>query len=137
MIQEKAEEISVVQARWKARLKRLEDCFAQCSFLLFLGLSNPGNRELRREDYRIPGCQTAIWQKVNWENGRISIRYDSDSVLVLGVLSIFQELYEEREIREIRENPPEFLEEISEEVIYREIRENGLRRYYENLFRAS
>ena len=44
---------------------------------------------------------------------------------------------EEREIREIRENPPEFLEEISEEVIYREIRENGLRRYYENLFRAS
>lgn len=136
MIQEKAEEIADVQARWKERLKRLEDGCAQCSFLLSLGLNSSGDLKLRREKFRIPGCQTGIWQKVNCENGQVRIQYDSDSVLVLGVLSIFQELYEGRDIIEIGENPPEFLEEISEEVIYQEIRENGLCRYYENLLRA-
>ena len=49
------------------------------------------------------------------------------------MLHIFEDLYQDREIEEIRKNPPDFTEAVSDEVIYPEIKHNGLLKCYEKI----
>ena len=99
-------------------------------YLIGLGIGRLDEQEIRRDQYRIEGCKTGIWTEVLKENGLIYFRADSDSVLVKGILHIYKDLYDGKKETEIRENPPEFLKCISDDVIYPEIKENGLFKCY-------
>ena len=106
------------------------DPFSQGEYLIGLGIGRLDEQEIRRDQYRIEGCKTGIWTEVLKENGLIYFRADSDSVLVKGILHIYKDLYDGKKETEIWEKPPEFLKCISEEVIYPEIKENGLFKCY-------
>lgn len=111
----------------------LYDPFSQGEYLIELGIGSPDEQEIRRDRYRIEGCKTGIWMEVFKEDNLIHFRADSDSVLVKGVLHIYKDLYEGKRETEIQENPPEFLKCISDDVIYPEIRENGLFKCYRKM----
>lgn len=112
------------------RFDLLGDSFSQCDYLMTLGMSKPSVPEIRTNQYRIGGCKTAIWIRTGHSDHTVPFKTDSDSLLVKGVLSLFDELYAGASAEEIRECPPLFLDHISEDVIYREIKTNGLQKCY-------
>ena len=73
---------------------RDRDPGAQCEYLLMLGMEKPLLDSLRVDRYRIGGCRTAIWLRAEDRDGRVHFYSDSDSLLVRGVLSILEELYQ-------------------------------------------
>lgn len=115
------------------RLAVLEDPLSQCDYLMMEGMKRKSVPDLRQDCYRIGGCRTAIWIEARLVAGKAIFRMESDSLLVKGVFSLFDELYQKRPVKEIRENTPSFLDIISDEVIYPEIKENGLKKCYEKL----
>ena len=117
------------------RLRALGDPMAQYDYLLTLGMERPAHNEIMTDTYRIAGCKTAIWIRVSesTEEGKRYFEAESDSLLVRGVLALFEEVYQGVSRREAAECPPVFLSEISEDVIYEDIRKNGLQRCYERI----
>ena len=112
------------------RFDLLGDSFSQCDYLMTLGMSKPSVPQIRIDQYRIGGCKTAIWIRIGRSDQTVLFETDSDSLLVKGVLSLFDELYAGATAEEICKCPPLFLEHISEDVIYREIKTNGLQKCY-------
>lgn len=112
------------------RFDLLGDSFSQCDYLMTLGMSKPSIPQIRTDQYRIGGCKTAIWIRIGRSDQTVLFETDSDSLLVKGVLSLFDELYAGAAAEEICKCPPLFIEHISEDVIYREIKTNGLQKCY-------
>ena len=112
------------------RFDLLGDSFSQCDYLMTLGMSKPSIPQIRTDQYRIGGCKTAIWIRIGRSDQTVLFETDSDSLLVKGVLSLFDELDAGATAEEICKCPPLFLEHISEDVIYREIKTNGLQKCY-------
>lgn len=126
-------ESAQINQRYAEIFRQLADPASQCDCLLGLGIEKPEAEEIRQERFKIPGCKTAIWLK-QWEReGRVGLLGESDSLLVRGVLAVFEEMYGNRSREEIRLCPPGFLDFVSEQVIYPEIRENGLAECYKRL----
>lgn len=121
------------EKRYIGELKLLDDAGSQCEYLMFLGMQQHGDERLRQKQYRIEGCKTAIWMKAWCDAGRVHFAADSDSLLVKGVLAIMRDLYEEESPGLVQEHPPEFLEAISADVIYPEVRRNGIAGCYQRL----
>ena len=106
-------------------LKGLDE-LGQFDYLLDLGVAMGRDEEIENCENRIRGCKTAIWLKTD----NSTIRSSSDSLVVLGLLSILKQMYEKRTTAEIRLNPIRFLDVVSEHVVYPEIMENGIRKLY-------
>lgn len=112
------------------RLDLLGDPISQCDYLMMEGISRDTLSEIRKDEFRVGGCKTAIWVRTALIGNRVRFEADSDSLLVRGVLSLFDELYADAPVTEACKCPPLFTEHISEEVIYRDIKDNGLRKCY-------
>ena len=125
-------EMDMFQAEAKHidNLIQLQDPGSQCEYLLMLGMEKLPLDSLRGDRYRIGGCRTAIWVRAEKQDGRVHFSSDSDSLLVRGVLSILEELYQGRTPEAIKSHPMKFLDYISDDVIYPEIKENGLSKCY-------
>lgn len=64
---------------------------------------------------------------------KLILTADSDSLLVRGVLVMLCEVYNGQRVRDIKVHPPGFVDYISDEVIYPEIKQNGLLKCYQRL----
>ena len=130
-------EMDMFQAEAKHidNLIQLQDPGSQCEYLLMLGMEKLPFDSLRVDRYRIGGCRTAIWLRAEDRDGMLHFYSDSDSLLVRGVLSILEELYQARTPEIIKSHPMRFLDYISDDVIYPEIKENGLSKCYQILAR--
>lgn len=126
-------DIAEVEKVYVNRLIQLEDPGSQCDYLMMLGFEIPSEENLREDVNRIGGCKTAIWLKAGQKDGRVAFTGDSDSLLVRGILMILSEMYNGRMTDEVRGHPPGFLDYVSEEVIYPEIKHNGILKCYQRL----
>ena len=120
------ESIRDVEDKYIRRLSEMKDPLEQFDYLMSLGMKMGRLPSVETDEYRIPGCRTAIWVRRDGKR----IEASSDSVLVLGVLWILREMYDGRTGDEVAANPMRFLECISEYVVYPEIRKNGIAKYY-------
>lgn len=107
------------------RLREMDE-LAQFDYLVDLGVAFGRNSEIEKNENRIKGCKTAIW--LNMDGRKISV--SSDSLVVSGLLSILTEMYDGEQEETIRANPIKFLDIISNQVVYPEIRENGIKKLF-------
>lgn len=121
------------QKLYKKNFQILDDAASQSEYLIRLGIKYKGNETIQRPQYRIEGCKTAIWVKCEEDERSVSFQADSDSLLVKGMLFIFDDLYQGCSVAQVVANPPEFMDEISENVIYTEIKQNGLSNCYKKI----
>ena len=121
------------EAEISKRLLDLGDPFSQMDYLMAKGLERKPVPEIRTDRHRIGGCKTAIWARAALSGDAVVFEADSDSLLVKGALSLFDELYGGAPVEEARQCPPRFLTCMADEVIYRDIKENGLRKCYERI----
>lgn len=126
-------EIAEIEKKYVDDLTELEDAGSQCDYLMMLGMQRAQNADIRSEQFRIGGCKTAIWIKKENSNGILKFTGDSDSLLVRGILTILWEMYNGKDLQEIQNHVPGFLEYVSDEVIYPEIKHNGILKCYQRL----
>lgn len=117
------------QEKCIALFEKLSDPGSQCDYLMNLGMRLVSSSEIRQDKFKIQGCKTNIW--LNTEI--IPFSADSDSLLVKGILKIMQNLYLDASTKEIVECPPIFLNYVSDDVIYPEVKGNGIMKCYEKL----
>ena len=125
--------IQKIEDEYIRKLGLLSDASSICDYLLLLGMEHESDPAIQSEEYRIPGCKSVIYCRVKRENSRVFLKMDSDSLLIKGVLQIVEEMYDGCMTEAIEQHPIRFLEHIPEEVIYKEIRDNGLHKCYRKM----
>lgn len=118
--------IADIEDTYIRNLSEMKDPLRQFDYLMSLGMKKGRAISVEKDEYRIPGCRTAIWVRQEGD----SFETSSDSMLVLGVLWIIRELYDGRTRDEISSNPMRFLDYISDYVVYPEIKNNGIRKLF-------
>jgi sulfur transfer protein SufE len=125
--------ISVVEQNIIKALQMLGDPASQYDYLLQLGMAKHSEPEIQKDAYRVSGCKTAIWIHSYKKNHKVYFQSGSDSILVKGVLALMDILYQGRTSEEIQAHPMLFLDSISDEVIYEDIKNNGLSKCYRQI----
>lgn len=75
---------------WK-NITTSEECF---TFLLKKGTDSvPFPPNIDKNNYKITGCQYALWLYIEISSGCLNIYMDSDSKIVKGVLSVYQQFF--------------------------------------------
>lgn len=83
-------------------LEELEDPISQYTYLISCaGECIPPNKEAYTEDNLIRDCQVRTWIQTDWEDGKLYVTADSESLIVKGALALLQEIYYGRTREEI------------------------------------
>lgn len=91
------------------------------------GKKSPGlPAELKRDEFRIEGCQSMLWLVPSAEGGICTFRCDSDAFITRGVASIMCHVYSGATPQEVVELPVDFMTEAGITQHLSPNRSNGL-----------
>lgn len=80
------------------------DALAQYSLLIRLSTAYPAlSKEERASCQLVKGCQSRVWLAAKKHGEKMSIRADSDTIVVRGILALFILLLSGRTVQEIEE----------------------------------
>jgi cysteine desulfuration protein SufE len=84
--------------------------------------------ELKTEGNRVRGCQSQVWMiaELDPQTRRLSLRADSDAVIVKGLIRLLLRLYGDRTPQAIIANPPDVFDRVGLGRMLTPGRANGL-----------
>ena len=72
-----------------------EDWFDRYEALIALGNAlDSSDESLRTDEYRISGCQSAVWLRSGLRDGRLRLSADSDSQITRGMLALLLRVFD-------------------------------------------
>lgn len=90
-------------SQWEDRYKKLIEFGRELT---------PMPEEEKNEKNRIKGCQSQVWLKPSFEEGKVYFLADSDALLVKGIVAILVKAYSGSTPSEILQEKPTFLSDI-------------------------
>lgn len=103
------------------------DWMDKYEYLIELGKSTPLINEADKiEDRLIKGCQSRVWLKSEFTDGKIFFTADSDAIITKGIISLLIKVYSGRTPQEILSSDFSFLEKIGLRENLSPTRANGL-----------
>lgn len=104
--------IQYEQAEFIEDFNSLEDWMLQYECLLELTADMPPlQKEEKCEANRISSCQANLWLVLEFEDGSIRVRADSESLIVKGIAAVIVALFDNRTPEEICDAQISFLED--------------------------
>lgn len=107
------------------------DAFGQFDYLLQVSAQLdelPG--ELKTEDVLVKGCQSQVWLYPAWEGEQLgsgfALKGDSDTLMVRGVIRIFQEMFAGQDAQVILDCPVRFVAETELSYVFDAQRQAGV-----------
>lgn len=83
-------------------LALLGDSLNRMEYLLECGKETPGLSPAERAAAEtVPGCQVNTWIDAKWSGGVLTLRTDSESLIVRGALALLEEIFSARSAAEI------------------------------------
>jgi cysteine desulfuration protein SufE len=82
--------------------------------------------EYHTNEYLVEGCQSRLWLHTEFNDGKMFIYADSDSLIVKGLVSLLIRVYSGQRPEDILNNPPDFFKELGLEANLSPSRANGL-----------
>lgn len=106
----------------------LDDWEARYAHIIDLGKANPPlDASERTEETRVRGCASQVWMVTDPDGDRLSIRAESDAMIVSGLIALLIRLYSGQKSTEILAfDAKSFLEEIGVAGALTAQRSNGL-----------
>lgn len=93
-------------------LNELDDWFLQYEYLLAISADMPHISEAERtEEIKVAGCQSNVWLIMDYVDGNIHVRADSEALIIRGIISIVVSLFDGRTPKEIAAYTPRFIKE--------------------------
>lgn len=107
------------------------DAFNQFDYLLQLSAQLEELEEtLKVDDVLVKGCQSQVWLYPSWEGdepGRgFALKGDSDTLMVRGVIYMFQQMFAGQDARAIIDCPVRFVEETELMYVFDAQRQAGV-----------
>lgn len=94
--------MEVVQQSILNDLALLGDSLNRMEYLLECGKETPGLSPAERAAAEtVPDCQVNTWIDAKWSNGVLTLRTDSESLIVRGALALLEEIFSARSAAEI------------------------------------
>lgn len=83
-------------------LALLGDSLNRMEYLLECGKETPGLSPTERAAAEtVPDCQVNTWIDAKWSNGVLTLRTDSESLIVRGALALLEEIFSARSAAEV------------------------------------
>lgn len=122
-----AKTIADVQRAIVEDFQYLDDWTERYRYLIELGRKLPPFPEAQQiEANRLHGCLAGVWLLADYRQGRLFFQAMSDAGIVSGLIALLLMIYSGRTPKEIRESPPDFIEEIGLSQHLSPNRNNGL-----------
>lgn len=94
--------VDEVQRELADEFQAMGDGFDQYSYLVELSAGLPPLAEEKKTQERaVKGCQSQVWLDVRLENGLFFFAGDSDTLILRGILSLLQTLFNGRPAEEV------------------------------------
>ncbi len=90
--------------------------------------------EWKTAEYKIEGCQSQVWIRHEYAEGRLKLNAISDAAIVSGLIAILLRIYDQRTPAEILQTPPDFLSALGLDRHLSPTRSNGLHAMLERIF---
>lgn len=122
-------EIGEAQAAIEEDFALFDDVRDKIEYIIDLGKDLPPLPDaFKTEGNRVRGCQSQVWLVADLDpvTRRLSIRADSDAVIVKGLISLLLRIYADRTPEAIATNPPEVFERVGLGKMLTPGRANGL-----------
>jgi cysteine desulfuration protein SufE len=124
-----ANEIEATQAAIEEDFALFDDVRDKIEHIIDLGKHLPPLPDaLKTEGNRVRGCQSQVWLVADLDPAtrRMTLRADSDAVIVKGLISLLLKIYDERTPEAIAANPPLVFERVGLGRMLTPGRANGL-----------
>jgi cysteine desulfuration protein SufE len=80
----------------------LENCEDKYKYLIELGNTLPRfTEEQKKEEWKVPGCQSQVWIIPSFNNNTVSFIGDSDAIIVRGIIAVVLEIFKDKTAQEI------------------------------------
>ena len=108
-------------------LNVLEDWMDKYEYLIGLARKLPPmNAENKNDEWQIKGCQSVVWIKTVFKNGRLYFEADSDAMITKGLAALLITICDGATPREILDGDFSFLSETGIQANLSPSRSNGL-----------
>lgn len=104
-----------------------DDWTSRYQYLIDLGRKLPDFPDaLRREEYKVHGCQSQVWLVPDGNADNMTFRATSDSAIVSGLIALVLRVYSGRPAQEILDTEPTYIQSIGLAKHLSPTRSNGL-----------
>ncbi len=80
----------------------LENWEDKYKYLIELGNTLPRfTEEQKKEEWKVPGCQSQVWIIPSFNNNTVSFIGDSDAIIVRGIIAVVLEIFKDKTAQEI------------------------------------
>lgn len=104
-----------------------DDWMGRYEYLIELGAALPLIEDCYKTDeYKIKGCQSQVWLRPEYRDGRIHFRADSDAIITKGLIALLIRVLDGQQAADIATAPLQFIDEIGMKEHLSSTRKNGL-----------
>ncbi len=115
------------QAELIEEFQLFDDWLDKYQYLIDLGRKLPEfPAEYKTEEYRLHGCQSQVWLRLQEQPDTLEFQAISDSAIVSGLIAVLMRVYNGRTAQEILATPPDFIDDIGLDAHLSPTRSNGL-----------
>ena len=121
---------STIQERERAIIDEFalfDDWMGKYEYLIELGNSLPLiEDDYKTDDYKIKGCQSQVWLRSEYRDGRVFYKADSDALITKGLIALLIRVVSDQTPEQIAEAELSFLDVIGLKEHLSPTRKNGL-----------
>ncbi len=119
--------INKIQDEIIREFEELTDWMDRYNYLIELGNKLlPLDIKYKTDEYLIRGCQSKVWLKTDFNNGRISFEADSDALIVKGIVALLLKVFSNQKAVDILKADLYFIDKIGLKENLSPTRSNGL-----------
>ncbi len=110
-----------------ADFELFDDWMGRYEYLIELGSALPPlDGAYKTDEYRVRGCQSQVWLKPEYRDGRMFFTADSDAMITRGLVALLIRVLDGLTPQEIVDAPMDFLSRIGMQEHLSSTRKNGL-----------
>ena len=119
--------IAEVEQQIIEEFELFDDWMDKYQHLIDMGKSLPLiDSQFKNDDYIVKGCQSQVWLKGDYANGKIHFTCDSDAIITKGMIAVLLRVLNDRTPEEIINAKLEFIDKINLKEHLTPTRANGL-----------
>ncbi len=81
--------------------------------------------ELRRDEFKVSGCQSQVWLVPEEKDNRLFFKSDSDALIAKGLVTLIASIYSDEPAKDIVSSKIDLMEEFELGIILSPARRNG------------
>ena len=112
---------------YKKALDSFEETMEKYKYLLDQGKkATPFTEEFRKDNFKVPGCQSKVWLVPKVSNNLLNFYSDSDAFISKGMITILTDIYGNNTPKEILNSDLKLVNTLNLEALLTQGRTNGV-----------